>query len=93
MVRDFEPSVLEDRERWERNRLLVEEQKMKKDAMKRKCDEIICMREALEKNHHQQARDELPREESLSEPESDGEDFDIFSNEEEVQGFKGVVPP
>jgi hypothetical protein len=92
-VRDSEPLVPEDRERREQNRLLAEKQKLKKDAMKRKRDEIIRAREALEKRHRQQACDGLPREESPSEPESDGEDLDIFSDEEEAQGFRGVVPP
>jgi hypothetical protein len=50
-VRDSEPPVLEDHERWERNRLLAEDQKQKKDAMKRKRDEVNRMREALEKHH------------------------------------------
>jgi hypothetical protein len=53
VVRDFEPPVLEDHERRERNRLLAEEQKQKKDATKRKHGEIICAREALEKRHRQ----------------------------------------
>jgi hypothetical protein len=56
MVRDSEPPVPEDHERRERNRLFAEEQKQKKDATKRKRDEDICMREALEKRHRQQAR-------------------------------------
>jgi hypothetical protein len=92
-VRDSEPPVLEDRERRERNRLLAEEQKQKKDAMKRKCDEVIRARKALERRRRQQVRDGLPQEESPSEPESNDEDFDIFLDEEEMQGFKGVVPP
>jgi hypothetical protein len=50
VVRDFEPPVSEDRERWERNRLLAKEQKQKKDATKRKCSEAIHTREALEKH-------------------------------------------
>jgi hypothetical protein len=33
------------------------------------------------------------REESPLEQELDGEDFDIYSDEEEVQGFRGMVPP
>jgi hypothetical protein len=49
MVRDSEPPVLEDCEWWERNRLLAEEQKHKKDATKRKHNEVIRAREALEK--------------------------------------------
>jgi hypothetical protein len=77
-VRDSEPLVPEDHEWWEQNRLLAEEQKLKKDATKRKRDEIIRAREALEKRHQQQACDGLPQEESSSEPESDGEDIDIF---------------
>jgi hypothetical protein len=48
-MRDSEPPVPEDCERWERNRLLAEEQKQKKDAMKRKRDEVIRAREALER--------------------------------------------
>jgi hypothetical protein len=47
-VRDSEPSVLEDRERRERNCLLAKEQKQKKDSSKRKHDETIRAREALE---------------------------------------------
>jgi hypothetical protein len=50
VVRDFEPLVSKDREQRERNRLLAEEQKQKKDATKRKHGEIICAREALEKH-------------------------------------------
>jgi hypothetical protein len=49
MVRDSEPPVPEDRERREWNRLFVEGQEQKKDAMKRKHDEDIRAREALEK--------------------------------------------
>jgi hypothetical protein len=52
-VRDSEPSVLEDRERRERNCLLAKEQKQKKDSSKRKHDETIRAREALEKCHRQ----------------------------------------
>jgi hypothetical protein len=89
----FRAPVLEDRERQERNCLFAEEQKQKKDTMKRKRDEVIRAREALEKHHRQQARDGLPQEESPFELESDDEDFDIFSDEEEAQGFKGMVPP
>jgi hypothetical protein len=48
-VRDSEPPVPEDSERQERNRLLAEEQKQKKDATKMKRDEVICAREALER--------------------------------------------
>jgi hypothetical protein len=73
---------------------LVEEQKWKKDAMKRKCDENIHVKDGLEKRHQQQALDGLPREEFPSEPDSDDEDLDIFSDEkEEAQGFGGEVPP
>jgi hypothetical protein len=78
MVRDSEPPVLEDHERREQNHLLAKEQKMKKDAMKRKRDEIIHVREALEKRRLQQACDELPREESPLELESNGKGFDFF---------------
>jgi hypothetical protein len=52
MVRHSEPLVPEDHEQWERNRLLAEEQKRTKDAMKRKRDNI-CAREALEKCRQQ----------------------------------------
>jgi hypothetical protein len=73
---------------------LAEEQKQKKDATKRKRDKNIHVRDALEKRRQQQARDRLPREESPSEPNSDDEDFDIFSDEEEeAQSFRGEVPP
>jgi hypothetical protein len=75
VVRDSEPPVPEDREQRERNRLLAEEQKQKKDATKRKHGEIIRARE------------------SPLEPDSDDGDFDIFSDEKEEQGFRGVVPP
>jgi hypothetical protein len=91
-VRDSEPPVPEDHERWERNHLLAEEQKQKKDATKRRRDETIRVREALEKRRRQQERDGLPREESPSEPDSDDEDFDIFSDEEEEQGFRAWCP-
>jgi hypothetical protein len=57
---------------------LDEEQKRKKDATKRKRDKNIRVKDALEKHHRQQVRDRLPREESLLEPDSDDEDFDIF---------------
>jgi hypothetical protein len=60
MVRHSEPPVLEDREQRERNCLLAEEQKRKKDAMKRKRDKDIHKREALEKRHRQQAHEGLP---------------------------------
>jgi hypothetical protein len=50
VAKDSEPPVPEDRERWERNRLLVEGQKQKKDATKRKRDKTIHMREALEQH-------------------------------------------
>jgi t-SNARE complex subunit (syntaxin) len=94
MVRDSEPPVPEDRERQERNRLFAEEQKQKKDATKRKRDEDIRAREALEKHCWQQEHDRLPREESLSEPELDDDDFDVFlDEEEEARGFGGRVPP
>jgi hypothetical protein len=94
MVKHYEPPVLEDCEQREWNCLLVEEQKWKKDATKRKHDKNIHAKDALEKHRRQQARDELPREESPSEPDSDDEDFDIFSDEEEeTQGFGGEVPP
>jgi hypothetical protein len=43
-VRNSEPPVLEDREWRERNRLLNEEQKQKKDATMRKRDEVIHSR-------------------------------------------------
>jgi hypothetical protein len=51
MVRDSKPSVPEDRERREQNQLFAMGQKQKKDAMKRKQDEDIRAREALEKRH------------------------------------------
>jgi hypothetical protein len=51
VVKDSEPSVPEDHERRERNRLLVEEQKQKMDATKRKHGETLRVREALEKRH------------------------------------------
>jgi hypothetical protein len=61
--------------------------------MKRKCDKFVRMREALEKRRRQQARDGLPQKESPSEPDSDNEDFDIFSiDDEEAWGFRGEVP-
>jgi hypothetical protein len=60
MVKHSEPPVLEDREQQERNRLFAEEQKWKKDAMKRKCDENIRVKDGLEKRRQQQARDGLP---------------------------------
>jgi hypothetical protein len=50
-VRDSEPPVLEDHEPRERNRLLAEEQKQKKDATKRKHGETIHARQALEMCH------------------------------------------
>jgi hypothetical protein len=53
VVKDSEPPVLEDRERRERNHLLAEGQKQKKDAAKRKCGETIHVREALEKHRRQ----------------------------------------
>jgi hypothetical protein len=94
MVKHSEPPVPEDRKQREQNRLLVEEQKQKKDAMKRKRDNDIHTRDALEKRRRQQARDGLPREESPLELDSDNKDFDIFSDdEEEAQGFRGEVPP
>jgi hypothetical protein len=62
MVRHSEPLVLEDREQWERNHLLAEEQKRKKDATKRKRDKNIHVRDALEKHRRQQARDGVPQE-------------------------------
>jgi hypothetical protein len=81
MVRDFEPPVLVDHERWERNQLFTEGQKQKKDETKRKRDEGIHMREALEKRQRQQARDGLPREESPSKPETDGDNSKTSSDE------------
>jgi hypothetical protein len=72
---------------------LAEEQKQRKDTTKRRRDETIRAREALEKRRHQQERDGISQEESSSEPDLDGEDFDIFSNKEEEQGFRGMVPP
>jgi hypothetical protein len=39
---------------------LAEEQKRKKDAMKRKRDKNIRVRDALEKHRRQQARDAVP---------------------------------
>jgi hypothetical protein len=53
VVRDSEPPVPEDREQRERNRLLAEEQKQKKDAIKRKHGKFIHAREALEKHRRQ----------------------------------------
>jgi hypothetical protein len=94
MVRHSEPLVPEDHEQWERNHLLAEEQKWKKDTTKRNRDKNICPRDNLEKHRWQQARDGVPREESPSEPDSDDKDFDIFSDEgEEAQGFGDEVPP
>jgi hypothetical protein len=49
MVRDSEPPVPEDHERWERNQLFTKGKKQKKDKMKRKHDENIRVTEALEK--------------------------------------------
>jgi hypothetical protein len=48
-VRDSEPLVPEDHERWERNQLFTEGQKQKMDAVKKKRDEDVRTREALEK--------------------------------------------
>jgi hypothetical protein len=93
VVKDSKPPVPEDHEWRERNRLLAEGQKQKKDAAKRKCGETIHMREALEKHRRQQEHGGLPQEESPSEPDSDDGDFDMFSDEEEEQGFRGLVPP
>jgi hypothetical protein len=90
MVRDSKPPVPEDRERREQNHLFAEEQKQK-DATKRKLDKIVRAREALEKRRRRQVRDGLPQEESPSEPDSDDKDFDIISDEEEAQSFKGEV--
>jgi hypothetical protein len=59
-VRHSEPLVLEDCEQRERNRLLAEEQKRKKDAVKRKHDKSMHARDALEKHHRQQARTDFP---------------------------------
>jgi hypothetical protein len=77
-VKHSEPPVPEDHEQRERNHLLAEEQKRKKDATKRKRNKNIHVRDALEKRHRQQARDRLPREESPSKLNSDDEDFNIF---------------
>jgi hypothetical protein len=94
MVKHSEPPVLEDHKQRERNHLLVEEQKQKKDATKRKHDENIRAKEALEKRRRQQACDRLPQEESPLEPDSDDEDFDIFSDKEKkAWGFSGEEPP
>jgi hypothetical protein len=61
--------------------------------MKRKCGDPLRVREALEKRRWQQEHDGLPQEESSSEPDSDDGDFHIFSNQEEEEGFRGLVPP
>jgi hypothetical protein len=99
MVRDSEPSVPEDHEWQEQNWLFAKGQKQKKDATKKKCNEDIRVREALEKRHQQQARDGLPREESSSEPESDGDDFMFFQTRRRRCGalvarcpHKGLLP-
>jgi hypothetical protein len=52
-VKDFEPPIPEDHEQRERNHLLAEEHKLKKDATKRKRGETIRTREALEKRRRQ----------------------------------------
>jgi hypothetical protein len=49
MVKHSKPSVPEDREQRERNHLLAEEKKRKKDATKRKRDNNIHAKDALEK--------------------------------------------
>jgi hypothetical protein len=49
MVRDSEPLILEDHEWREQNRLFAKGQKQKKDETKRKRNEDILTREALEK--------------------------------------------
>jgi hypothetical protein len=99
MVRDSEPSVPEDHEWQEQNWLFAKGQKQKKDATKKKCNEDIRVREALEKRHQQQARDGLPREESSSELESDGDDFMFFRTRRRRCGalvarcpHKGLLP-
>jgi hypothetical protein len=93
VVRDFEPSVPEDQGRWEQNRLFAEGQKQKKDVAKKKRNEDICVREALEKRRRQQARDGLPLEESPLEPESDGNDSRTSSDEAvEVRGLSSKMP-
>jgi hypothetical protein len=48
-VSDSEPLVPKDHERREQNRLFTEGQKQKKDAAKKKRDEDVHAREALEK--------------------------------------------
>jgi hypothetical protein len=95
-VKDSEPLVPEDRERWERNRLLAEEQKQNKDATKRTRGKTLRTREALEKHRRQQERDGLPQEESPSEPDSDDGDLDIFWMRSKALGTRyphKVLPP
>jgi hypothetical protein len=93
VVRDSEPLVPEDQGWRERNWLFAEGQKHKKDAAKKKRNEDVRVREALEKHRQQQARDGLPLEKSPSEPESDGDDSGTSSDEAvEARGLRSKMP-
>jgi hypothetical protein len=61
---------------------------------KKKRDEDVRAREALEKRQRQQARDRLPLEELPSEPKMDGDDSETSSDEVvEARGLGSKVPP
>jgi hypothetical protein len=93
VVRDSEPPVPEDQGQREQNRLFTEGYKWKKDTAKKKRNEDVCAREALEKRRRQQARDGLPLEESPLEPESGGDGFKSSSDEAmEAQGLGSKMP-
>jgi hypothetical protein len=51
MVKHSKPPFPKDREQREWNHLLAEERKRKKDSTKRKHDENIRAKDALEKHH------------------------------------------
>jgi hypothetical protein len=70
------PPVPEDTVDRAARRIAAEKRKEKKDAKKARARERMRARDALERLHHRQERDGLPREPSLETPDDDDDDKD-----------------
>jgi hypothetical protein len=86
------PPVLEDAVGQAVRRIAAEKKKEKKDAEKARARERMRAREALEKSHRRQERDELPREPSPETPNDDDDDDDDDDEDDDMAARLGLSP-
>jgi hypothetical protein len=86
------PRVPEDAVDRAARRVAAEEKKKKKDTKKAQVRERTWARDALEKLHHRQERDGLPREPSPETPDDDDDDDEDDDEDDDMAARLGLSP-